>query len=63
MKQIYNLASIHNTAQRCKNEGMPISEKAIRIFVKNGKIPAIKSGTKALILWENVLTFIKEGNA
>ena len=63
MKQVYNLASIRQTALRCKNEGIPLAEKAIRKFIKNGKIPAVMSGNKALILWENVLNFVKKGSA
>ena len=63
MTQICDLASIRQTAQRCKSEGIPIAEKAIRNFVKTGKLPAIMSGNKALIYWENVLNFIKKGCA
>lgn len=62
MEQFYNLASIHQTALRCREEGIPLAEKAIRKFIHNGKIPAVMSGKKALLLWENVLKFVKEGS-
>lgn len=57
-----DLASIHKTAQRCKAEGIPLAEKALRRFVKTGELPAVQTGTKALLLWENVREFVRKGN-
>ena len=57
-----DLASIQTTAQRCKQEGIPLSETALRRFVKCGDIPAVWIGNKALVLWGNVLRFIERGN-
>lgn len=57
-----DLASIHKTAQRCKAAGIPLAEKALRRFVKSGELPAVQTGTKALILWDNVQEFVRRGN-
>lgn len=57
-----DLASIHKTAQRCKAEGIPLAEKALRRFVKTGELPAVQTGTKALLLWDNVREFVRKGN-
>ena len=57
-----NLLSIHETAARAKAEGLPLSEKAIRKFVKSGELPAVQTGKKALIFFPNVIEFVKSGN-
>lgn len=36
-----DLLSINDAANRCKTEGIPLSEKAIRRFVKSGDLPAV----------------------
>ena len=58
-----DILSIHQTAERCKAEGIPLPEKAIRRFVRDGSLPAIHTGTKALIYFPNVIDFIKQGTA
>jgi len=57
-----DLTSINATAQRCKQEGISLSETALRRLVKCGDIPAVFIGNKALILWDNVLRLIALGN-
>ena len=57
-----NILTIRETAKRCKAEGIPLPENAIRRFVKDGSLPAMKSGTKSLIYFPNVVDFIKFGN-
>lgn len=62
MKRINELASIHQTAERCRAEAIPISETALRRFVKMGDLPAVFAGNKALLYWPNILHFVKQGN-
>ena len=57
-----DILSIPKTAARCKAEGIPLPEKAIRRFVKDGSLLSIKTGTKTLIYFPNVIEFIKRGN-
>lgn len=56
-----SLASIHKTALHCKNEGIPLPEKLLRSACESGTLPAIKTGKKYLILWDNVLAFVRNG--
>lgn len=58
-----DILSIHQTAERCKAEGIPLPEKAIRRFVRDGSLPAIQTGKKALIYFPNVVEFIKQGTS
>ncbi|NLW78740.1 MAG: helix-turn-helix domain-containing protein [Ruminococcaceae bacterium] len=57
-----SLASIHNTALRCRTEGIGLSESAIRRLVKTGDIPCIMVGNKALINWNSLLYFLEQGS-
>jgi hypothetical protein len=57
-----DLLSIHDTAERCKAEGLPLSEKAIRRFVKTGDLAAIQTGKKALVFFPNIIELVKCGN-
>lgn len=57
-----DLLSIHETAQRCRHEGIPLAESAIRRFVKDGSLPAVQTGRRALVYWPNVIEFVKNGN-
>ncbi len=56
------ILSIAKTAERCKDEGIPLSEKALRRFVKSGDLPSIQTGKKALLYFPNVRRFIETGN-
>jgi len=57
-----DILSIPKTAARCKAEGIPLLEKGIRRFVKDGSLLSIQTGTKTLIYFPNVVAFIKRGN-
>lgn len=57
-----DMLSIAKTAERCKVEGIPLSEKALRCFVKDGSLPATHTGKKALLYFPNVREFVKRGN-
>lgn len=53
--------SIHEIYRRLQKEGYRIGESALRAWVKNGQIPAVYRGKMALVLYEDVLTFITNG--
>jgi hypothetical protein len=57
-----DVLSIAKTAERCNAEGIPLSEKALRHFVKSKAIPAIQTGKKALLFFPNVRKFVESGN-
>ena len=49
--------SIHEIYRRPQEEGYRIGESALRAWVKDGLIPSIRCGNKALVLYEDVLAF------
>lgn len=53
------LASISQTVRRAKAENLNISETALRRWVKNGSLPVVYSGCKALILWDNLVRLLR----
>lgn len=57
-----DVLSIAKTAERCRIEGIPLSQKTIRRFVKDGTLPAIQTGKKALLYFPNVRKFVADGN-
>lgn len=62
MSRPIDLASIHKTALRCKQEGVGLSECAIRGLVKSGDIPSVVIGNKSLVYWPNLIQFVAQGN-
>lgn len=53
-----SVLTIKEAAQRAKAEGLPISEYGLRHFVKSGKIPVRRIGTKTLIYFPNLVRFL-----
>ena len=54
-----DFGSIRVMARRCKREGIPLAECAIRRLGKEGAIPAVHIGNKAVLSWENIMGFVK----
>lgn len=54
-------ATIHQTAERCKAEGLGVTEWALRGWVKSGQLRHVKAGKKALIYWDNLISFLESG--
>ena len=46
-----DVLSIAKTAERCRIEGIPLSQKTIRRFVKDGTLPAIQTGKKSFAVF------------
>ncbi len=59
----YMTNSIRQTVAALREEGIVISENALRVWVKKGDIPAVYSGTKAYLWYPNVIEFLKRGSA
>ena len=47
--------------RRSKDEGIPISEYALRQWVRLGLIPAVSTGKKALIYYPNLVRYLQGG--
>lgn len=54
-----NIGPIRAIHSRLIDEGICVSEYALRLWVKQGLIPAIYTGNKALISYERVLEILK----
>lgn len=52
---VCKVGTIRQVHQRLVQEGYQISECALRKWIKEGKLPAIYSGNKALISYDRVL--------
>ena len=56
-----DVMTIRDTVARAKDEGLPVSENAVRTWVKEGKIPVVRAGTKQLIYYPNFIDFLTCG--
>ena len=54
-----NMVTIRQAVERLKEDGLPLSEYALRILVKRGAIPVRYAGQKALIYYPNVISYIQ----
>ena len=58
-KQQYQEVRRHgNTAARCREEGIPVGEKTLRRWVDEGKLPAVHTGRKILVSWQNLMDYL-----
>ncbi len=53
------VGSIRQIHMRLISEGYNVSEHALRMWVKNGVIPAVFTGHKALIAYDNVVEVLR----
>ena len=53
------VGTIRQIHQRLIQEGYRVSECALRRWVKDGQLPAIRTGNKALISYDRVLEVLK----
>lgn len=54
-----DVVTVREAVQRSKAEGLPVTEYALRGWVKSGAIPCRKVGNKALLFFPNVVAFLK----
>lgn len=58
-----NVITIRQAVQRSKADGLPVSEYALRRWIKTGVVPVRMIGHKALIYYPNLVKYIQcEGN-
>ena len=58
----FETGTIPQILTRLREEGIYISENALRTWVKAGSIPASYCGKRAYLWYPNVLAFLREGN-
>ena len=54
-----DVVTIREAVQRAKSDGLPVSEHALRQWVKTGAIPARKVGQKALLFYPNLVRYLQ----
>lgn len=57
-----DVVTIREAVQRAKSDGMPVSEYALRQWVKTGEIPTRRAGTKALLYYPNLVRYLQSGD-
>lgn len=58
MLTLADVMTIRDTAARAKAEGLPISENALRVWIKQGKVPVVHAGNKQLVYYPNLVAFL-----
>ena len=53
------VGSIREIHERLIQEGYRISQYTLRIWVKQGKLPVVYTGTKALLAYDKVILLLK----
>lgn len=54
-----NVLTIREAVQRAKSDGLPVSEHALRSWVRTGAVPTRKVGQKALLFYPNLVRFLQ----
>ena len=62
LRRYYDTATIAETHRRLQADGHNISENMLRGLVRQGVLPAVKLGRKALLYYPNVIKLLTEGN-
>lgn len=61
-RRYYDTATIAETHRHLQADGHNISENMLRGLVRQGVLPAVKLGRKALLYYPNVIKLLTEGN-
>lgn len=61
MAEFTQVATIPKTAQRCKAEGIGLSENQLRTLCARGELKHTQMGKKSLIYWPNLLELLERG--
>lgn len=54
-----NVVTIREAVQRAKTDGIPVSEYTLRKWVRTGVVPARKAGTKMLLFYPNLVSYLR----
>lgn len=54
-----DIITIREAVARAKADGLPISEHALRSWLKTGEIPSRKAGNKTLLYYPNIIKFLQ----
>lgn len=54
-----DVMTIREAAARAKAEGLPVSECALRRWIKSGAIPVRNAGNKKLLFYPNLVRYLR----
>lgn len=54
-----DIVTVREAVSRAKADGLPVSEYALRTWIKNGEIPARKAGNKILLYYPNLMKYLQ----
>lgn len=54
-----NVMTVRGAVARAKEEGLPVSEYTLRIWIKSGFIPIRRAGCKQLIYYPNLVRYLQ----
>lgn len=56
---MHDMVTIREAVSRTKTDGIPISEYTLRQWVRTGAIPSRKAGTKTLLFYPNLVSYLR----
>lgn len=54
-----DVVTVREAVQRAKSDGLPVSEHALRQWLKTGAVPVRKVGKKNLIFYPNLVRYLQ----
>ena len=54
-----DVLTIREAVRRSKSDGMPVSEYALRQWIRQGVIPTRRAGTKVLVFYPNLVSYLR----
>ena len=54
-----NVLTIRGAVARAKADGLPVSEYALREWIKNGRVPVRHAGNKQLLYYPNLVRYLQ----
>lgn len=58
-----DVVTVREAVARAKADGLPISEYALRSWIKNREIPTRKVGNKTLLYYPNLMKYLQCDNS
>lgn len=54
-----NVVTIQEAVRRAREDDLPISEHALRTWIRAGTIPVRKIGSKSLLFYPNLVSYLR----
>ncbi|MBR5267068.1 MAG: hypothetical protein IKU20_02585 [Lachnospiraceae bacterium] len=57
------IVTVREAVARAKADGLPVSEYALRGWIKAGEVPSRKAGNKILLYYPNLIKYLQCANS